>query len=73
MKKREFYVLIEETDDGTLVGMVPGLHGAHSYGRDFKELMVHMKEVIELCLEDLHETGKTEKESEFVGIQKIEV
>ena len=73
MKKREFYVLIEESDDGTLVGSVPGLRGAHSYGSDFKELMAHMKEVIELCLEYEQEMGKPENEMEFVGIQKIEV
>ena len=73
MEKREFYVLIEESDDGTLVGSVPGLHGAHSYGRDFKELMIHMKEVIELCLEEEQEMGRPIKESEFVGIQKVEV
>ena len=73
MKKREFYVLIEESDDGTLVGMVPGLRGAHSYGNDIIELMVHMREVIELCLEHEQETGKPEEELEFVGIQKIQV
>ena len=73
MKKREFYVLIEESDDGTLVGLVPGLRGAHSYGRDFKELMAHMREVIELCLEYEQERARPDKEPEFVGIQRIEV
>lgn len=73
MEKREFYAVIEESDDGTLIGTVPGLHGAHSYGADFKELMMHMREVIELCMEDEQETGKPRKELEFVGIQKIEV
>ncbi len=73
MIKREFYIVIEESEDGTLIGMVPGLRGAYSYGRDFKELMVHMREVIELCLEDEQEMGKPEKKLEFVGIQKIDV
>ena len=69
MKKREFYIVIEKDEDGYLVGTVPGLKGAYSYGRDFDELMVNMKEVIELCLEEKNDT----EEFEFVGIQKIEV
>lgn len=69
MKNREFYVLIEKDEDGSLVGTASGLKGAHSYGRNFEELMLNMREVIKLCLED----SNGEAEFEFVGIQKIEV
>ena len=72
MKKREFYIVIEREEDGALIGSVPGLKGAHSYGCDFAELTGHMKEVIELCLEELEEQGET-GEVEFVGIHTIEV
>ena len=69
MKNQEFYIVIERGEDGTLIGSVPGLEGAYSYGCDFAELTGHMKEVIELCLEDQDEI----REVEFVGIHKIEV
>ena len=69
MKQREFYVVIERDEDGSLIGTVSGLKGAHSYGRDFDELMLNMREVIELCLADNNGAA----EFEFVGIQKIEV
>ena len=52
MKNREFYVVIEKDEDGSLVGTVSGLKGAYSHGCDFEELMVNMREVIELCLEE---------------------
>lgn len=68
MKNKEFYVLIEKDEDGSLVGTVSGLKGAYSYGRNFEELMLNMREVIELCLQDNNGAA----ESEFVGIQKIE-
>ena len=68
MKNREFYVLIEKDEDGSLVGTVSGLKGAYSYGRNFEELMLNMREVIELCLQD----NNGADEVEFVGIQKIE-
>ena len=69
MAKREFYVLVEKDGDNCLVGVVPGLKGAYSYGADLNELMENMREVIELCLEEQDES----MESEFVGIHKIEV
>ena len=69
MKNQEFYIVIERGEDGTLIGSVPGLEGAYSYGSDFAELTGHMKEVIELCLEEQGEI----REVEFVGIHKIEV
>ena len=51
------------------VGYVPGFPGAHSQGETLDELNANLCEVIELLLED----GEPEIESEFVGIQKVEV
>ena len=67
---REFYIVIEQDEDGSLVGEAAGLKGAHSFGGDFDELMANMREVIELCLED---EDAAELEMEFAGIQRIEV
>jgi predicted RNase H-like HicB family nuclease len=65
--KREFYVIIERDEDGYYVGEVPQLKACYSQGETIDELLVNIKEVIELCLE---EEGD-ENIPEFVGIQKV--
>ena len=49
--KREFYVLIEQDEDGYFVGEVPQLRGCYSQGKTLVELMNNIREVIQLCLE----------------------
>ncbi len=66
--KREFYVVIEQDEDGIFVGEVPQLPGCYTQGHTLDELMKNIREVIELCLEEQTE-GKVW--SEFVGIQKV--
>lgn len=56
--KREFYVIIERDDDGYYVGEVPQLKGCYSQGETIDELMINMKELIELCLETEEKLGK---------------
>ena len=69
MANREFYVVIEKDEDGFFVGEVPQLRGCYTQGKTLDELMVNIKEVIELCLE---EEGDVDL-PEFVGIHKIQV
>ena len=54
------------------VAFVPGVTGAHTQAETLDELQVKLKEVIELCLEEM---DPEERKSllEFVGIQQIEV
>ena len=52
MPSREFYVVVEKDEDGFHVGEVPQLKGCYSQGRTLDELMVNIKEVIELYLEE---------------------
>jgi predicted RNase H-like HicB family nuclease len=66
--KREFYVVIEQDEDGIFVGEVPQLPGCYTQGHTLDELMNNIREVIELCLEELTEN---EVWPEFVGIQKV--
>ncbi|NBD17564.1 MAG: type II toxin-antitoxin system HicB family antitoxin [Cyanobacteria bacterium] len=70
MNKREFYVVIEQDEDGYFVGEVPQLQGCYSQGKTVDELMTNIKEVIYLCLEDQEQVQDI---SNFVGIQKIEL
>ena len=51
MKKHNFIVLIEKDEDGVFVGSVPALKGCHTQGNTIDELLVNIKEAIELCLE----------------------
>ena len=69
MAKREFYVVIEKDEDGFFVGEVPQLRGCYTHGKTLDELMINIKEVIELCLEE-EDAGDL---PEFVGIHKIQI
>jgi len=67
---REFNVLIEEDEDGMLVASVPELHGCHTQAKSLDELMVRIREAIELCLEVDEMPHPIPK---FVGIQRMAI
>ena len=55
MKKKEFYVVIERDEDGIYIGEVPQLKACYSQGETIDELMQNIREVIDMCLEELEE------------------
>ena len=55
MKNKEFFVVIERDEDGVYVGEVPQLKACYSQGDTVDELMANIREVIELCLEELED------------------
>jgi len=65
---KEFSVIIEKNSDGYYVGSVPSLRGCHTQAKSLDELMVRIREAIELCLE-VH--GEAQEPLDFVGVQKI--
>lgn len=67
-KQREIYIVIERDEDGFFVGQAPQLRACYSQGRTLDELLVNMREVVELCLEGQDDLGQL---PEFVGIQKL--
>jgi predicted RNase H-like HicB family nuclease len=67
MTQKEFYVMIERDEDGIYIGEVPQLKSCYSQGETIDELMQNMREVIEMCLEELEE----EPTNEFIGVQKL--
>ncbi len=69
MMKREFYVIVEQDEDGYFVGEVPQLRACYAQGRTLDELLKNIKEVIELCLEE--EPEGLEGLPQFVGLQKV--
>ncbi len=70
--KKRFVAYIEWDPETKLyVGTVPGIVGAHTQGETLDELRKNLREVLELCLEELKdEEGPL---PEFIGIQEIEV
>jgi len=48
---RQFDVIVEKDSAGFFVASVPALPGCHSQARSLDELMVRIREAIELCLE----------------------
>ncbi|MBW4640971.1 MAG: type II toxin-antitoxin system HicB family antitoxin [Gloeocapsa sp. UFS-A4-WI-NPMV-4B04] len=68
MKGKEFYVVIERDEDGIYIGEVPQLKACYSQGETIDELMQNIREVIDMCLEELEEE---ETITEFVGVQRV--
>ncbi len=67
---KRFTAVVERCPDtGLYVGFVPGFPGAHSQGETLDELNKNLREVIEMLLED----GEPQLETEFVGIQNVDV
>lgn len=69
---RTFVAYIEfDPETNLYVGTVPGIPGAHTQGATLDELQSNLKEVLELCLEELGVVS--EDWPRFVGLQQIEV
>ena len=69
----QFTAQIEkDKETGLYVGIVPNLPGAQTQAATLDELQINLKEVVELCLEELspEELGNL---SEFIGFQQISV
>jgi predicted RNase H-like HicB family nuclease len=54
------------------IGIVPGLPGAHAQAPTLDDLYKNLKDVIQLCLQEMSEDEINEL-PEFVGIQQISV
>lgn len=67
---RQFDVVIERDEEGVYVASVPQLPGCHTDGTSLDELMVEIREAIELCLEV---EGEQPANLEFVGIQRVTI
>lgn len=73
MKNPNITAYIEkDPDTGYYVGFVPAIPGAHTQAENLDELYRNLKEVVELCLEEM-DIESVEHLPEFVGIQQIEV
>ncbi len=62
----------KDPETGLYVAIVPGILGAHTQADTLDELQENLKEVLELCLEEMEPENKRYL-PQFVGIQQIEV
>jgi predicted RNase H-like HicB family nuclease len=62
----------KDPETGLYVGIVPAIPGAHTQAETLDELQKNLKEVVELCIEEMDEEARRQI-PEFVGIQQLEV
>lgn len=67
---RQFDVVIERDEDGVYVASVPQLPGCHTDALSLDELMIEIREAIQLCLEV---DGQEPSRLEFIGIQRVTI
>lgn len=67
---RQFNVVVEQDSHGYFVASVPTLAGCHTQAKSLDELMVRIREAIELCLEV---QGQSTEDLAFVGVQRVTV
>lgn len=57
-KVLNFKVIIEQDKDGMFVADVPAIPGCYTQGKTYEETVQRIKEVIELCLEEVRHNPK---------------
>jgi predicted RNase H-like HicB family nuclease len=62
----------KDSETGYYVGIVPDIPGAHTQAETLDELYKNLKEVIELCIEEMSPEDRKAL-PQFIGIQSIEV
>jgi predicted RNase H-like HicB family nuclease len=68
----KYTILVEQDEDGVLVGSAVELPGCHTQANTYDELFSRMKEAIELYRE-VQDTEELVHQNRFLGIQQIEV
>ena len=69
MEKLHLPIIIELDEDGYYIVSCPLFKGCHSYGETIDEAMENIKEVIDMCLEEVDH----EPLNKFVGFREIEL
>ena len=75
MKKYLLQVVIEQDEDGVYVASCPALESCYTQGDTYEEAMKNIKDVIQMCLEELKEEKRKVdlKHPEVIGPKWIEV
>lgn len=74
MKDYQFTAHIEREEETRMyVGYIPAVPGAYTQAESLDELYLNLKEVLELCLEEIPEEEIKQLQSQFIGTQEIRV
>jgi predicted RNase H-like HicB family nuclease len=75
MESYRFQVIVEQDEDGIYVADVPALCGCHTQGNTFEEALENIREVIEMCVEELRQEGTVinPRYPEVVGIKTLDI
>jgi len=68
--ERQFIIIIERDGEGYYIASVPSLQGCHTQAKSLDELLVHIREAIELCLEV---DGKDVEPLDFIGVKQVSI
>ncbi len=68
--EKQFSVIIERDREGYYVASVPSLRGCHTQAKSLDELIVRIREAIELCLEV---EGNDMEPLDFIGVQRVSI
>ena len=66
----QYDVVVERDSAGYFVASAPSLPGCHTQAKSLDDLMVRIREAIELCIEV---NGDSIEPLDFVGIQRVSV
>lgn len=69
MKSQHFPVIVETDEDGFYIVSCPTFKGCHAAGKTIDEALSDLREVIEICLEEL----PTPITNQFIGVREMEV
>jgi predicted RNase H-like HicB family nuclease len=73
MKTFQFTAQIEkDLETGFYTGIIPNVPGAHTQAKTLDELQIRLKEVLELCLQELSEE-ELKSLPVLVGFQQVSV
>ena len=61
-------IIIEQDEDGVYIVSCPVLPACHTYGKTIDEAMDNIKEVIELCMEEINPADY----NKFIGFRELE-
>lgn len=61
-----------DPETGLYIGMVPSIPGAHTQAMSLDELQVNLKEVVELCMEEMTPED-IDGLPQFVGLQSFSI
>ena len=71
LKVYNFPVLIEQSEDGWYVAIVPDISGCYTQGKTIDQAIERVKEAIEVCIEADQENFTVPMK--FIGLQQVQV